>query len=453
VNAPRVFVQSYGCQMNKLDAEIALGVLEEAGYARVSDPAFADVVLIFTCSVRAHAEERVYSNAGKLKHLKRRRPDLVIGIMGCMAQREGKAILRRLPHVDFVCGTFDFPRVATLVEQARQRRGIVACGTERLPMPPRRLRTRPSRFQAYVAVMRGCDNFCSYCIVPYVRGREVSRQPAEVLEEVRRLVDDGVREVTLLGQNIDSYGKSFGRPHALADLLYELGKVAGLDRIRFITSHPRDISRPILEAMRDVPAVCEHLHMPAQSGSDRILALMNRGYTASRYREVVALAREVVPGIAIASDFIVGFPGESQEDFAMTAAMVREVRFQNCFVFKYSPRPGTRAAELPDDVPPEEKRRRNLALLAIQEEVSRRSHLEFIGRVVEVLVEGRSRRDPRRLSGRTRSNHIVVFEGETGSEACLVPVRIVSATPLTLVGERVLPGDEAPGGTPQVASR
>jgi len=437
MTAPRVFVQAYGCQMNKLDAELALGALQEAGYVQVPDVASADVILVFTCSVRAHAEDRVYSNVGKLKHLKRRRPEVVIAIMGCMAQREREAIFKRLPHVDLVCGTFDFPRVAELVAEARRGDRVVACSASGMVAAPRRPSSRSNRFQAYVAVMRGCDNFCSYCIVPYVRGREVSRPPRDVVDEVRRLVDDGVREVTLLGQNVDSYGKSFGRRYALADLLHELGKLSGLGRIRFVTSHPRDMGKPILEAMRDVPAVCEHLHMPAQSGSDRILARMNRGYTAARYREVVAQAREVVPGIAIASDFIVGFPGETEEDFLRTEAMVREVGFQNCFVFKYSPRPGTRAARLPDDVPSAEKRRRNLALLAIQEKVSREDHARFIGREVEVLVEGASKRDSRRLTGRTRTNHIVVFEGPAGCAGEFVRVRISGATALTLVGERV----------------
>jgi tRNA-2-methylthio-N6-dimethylallyladenosine synthase len=297
--------------------------------------------------------------------------------------------------------------------------------------------------------MRGCDNYCAYCVVPAVRGPEISRPVAEVVDEAERLADDGCREITLLGQNVNSYGKSFTPPaRALADLLARLDKVAGLARVRFVTSHPKDMSREILEAVRDLPTVCEHLHMPAQSGSDRVLAAMNRRYTARGYRDLVALARELVPGIAIASDFIVGFPGETAAEFDETAALVRDLRFQNSFVFKYSARPGTAAAKLPDDVPWEEKRRRNLALLEIQATINLEENRRFIGQEAEVLVEGPSRRDASRLTGRLRTNHIVVFEGpSTGLRADpetlageLVRVRVESATALTLAGRRTPDG-------------
>jgi tRNA-2-methylthio-N6-dimethylallyladenosine synthase len=446
----KVFIHAFGCQMNKLDAELALSALRHAGYEEAATPDEADVVLYNTCSVRAHAEERVYSNVGKLKSLKRRKPRLIIGILGCMAQKDGAKIFERLPHVDLVCGTREFPRIAELIEVSRRRADrVLACSEDAAVSEAREISVRPDRRRAFLGIMRGCDNYCAYCVVPYVRGPEISRPVAEVVDEAKRLADDGCREITLLGQNVNSYGKSFNPPMpALADLLARLDKIAGLARLRFVTSHPKDMSREILEAVRDLPTVCEHLHMPAQSGSDRVLAAMNRRYTARGYRNLVALARGIAPGIAIASDFIVGFPGETEAEFDETAALVRDLRFQNSFVFKYSTRPGTAAAKLADDVPWEEKRRRNLALLEIQAAVNLEENRKFIGQEVEVLVEGPSRRDASRLTGRLRTNQIVVFEGpSTGLRAGpetlageLVRVRVESATALTLAGTRTMDG-------------
>jgi tRNA-2-methylthio-N6-dimethylallyladenosine synthase len=431
--------------MNKLDAELALSALRRAGYEEAATPDEADVVLYNTCSVRAHAEERVYSNVGKLKSLKRRKPRLIIGILGCMAQKDGEKIFERLPHVDLVCGTREFPRIAELIEEARRADRVLACSEAAAVSEAREISVRPDRRRAFLGIMRGCDNYCAYCVVPYVRGPEISRPITEVVDEAHRLADDGCREITLLGQNVNSYGKSFDPPaHALADLLARLDRIAGLARVRFVTSHPKDMSREILEAVRDLPAVCEHLHMPAQSGSDRVLAAMNRSYTARGYRDLVALARELVPGIAIASDFIVGFPGETEAEFDETAALVRDLRFQNSFVFKYSTRPGTAAAKLADDVPWEEKRRRNLALLEIQSAVQLEENRKFIGQEVEVLVEGRSHRDASRLTGRLRTNQIVVFEGPEALAGELVRVRVESATPLTLAGSQAPAGDLRP---------
>ena len=435
---PTVFIHAYGCQMNKLDAELILSALAEAGYAATDDMSAADVILFCTCSVRRHAEERVFSNVGKLKLLKKLRPETVIGVLGCMAQRDPDEIRRRAPHVDIVCGTRAFPRIAEFVEAARRGEGpIVATDEDSVEMPHRNTALRPSRFQAFVSVMRGCDNFCAYCIVPYVRGREISRPMNEVVEEVRRLADDGVREVTLLGQNVNSYGKSLGRKGALADLLERVDAVDGIARIRFVTSQPKDMSRHILEAMAGLPTVCESVHMPAQSGCDRVLRAMRRGYTAQQYRDLVAEAREIIPGIAIAGDFIVGFPGETEPEFDQTAEFVRDVRFRNCFVFKYSTRPGTKAAELADDVALVEKKRRNNELLAIQERVSLEAHRGMIGREFEALVEGPSKKNPAMLTGRLRTDHIVHFPGRPSLAGRLVRVRVRDATPLTLSGEAV----------------
>ena len=433
----KVFIHAFGCQMNKLDAELALSALRRAGYEEAATPEEADVLLYNTCSVRAHAEERVYSNVGKLKSLKRRKPRLIIGILGCMAQKDGEKIFERLPHVDLVCGTREFPRIAELIEEARRADHVLACSEDLAVSEERSISVRPDRRRAFLGIMRGCDNYCSYCVVPYVRGPEISRPIEEVVDEAKRLADDGCREITLLGQNVNSYGKSFTpATNALAELLARLDKIAGLARVRFVTSHPKDMSREILEAVRDLPTVCEHLHMPAQSGSDRVLAAMNRKYTARSYRDLVALARELVPGIAIASDFIVGFPGETAAEFDETAALVREIRFQNSFVFKYSTRPGTAAAKLADDMPWEEKRRRNLALLEIQSAINLEENRKFIGQEVEVLAEGPSHRDASRLTGRLRTNQIAVFEGPETLAGELVRVRVESATALTLTGTR-----------------
>ena len=439
----KVFIHAFGCQMNKLDAELALGALRRAGYEEAATPEEADVLLYNTCSVRAHAEERVYSNVGKLKSLKRRNPRLIIGILGCMAQKEGAKIFERLPHVDLVCGTREFPRIAELIEVARRRaRHLLACNEDVPVSEAREISVRPNRRQAFLGIMRGCDNYCAYCVVPFVRGPEISRPIEEVVDEARRLADDGCREITLLGQNVNSYGKSFiPSRNALADLLARLDKITGLARVRFVTSHPKDMSREILEAVRDLPTVCEHLHMPAQSGSGRVLAAMNRRYTARGYRDLVALARELVPGIAVASDFIVGFPGETEAEFDETAALVRDLRFQNSFIFKYSTRPGTAAAKLADDVPWEEKRRRNIALLEIQAAVNLEENRKYIGQEVEVLVEGPSHRDASRLTGRFGPTGSSSSRGPKTLAGELLRVRIESATALTLAGKRAATSD------------
>jgi tRNA-2-methylthio-N6-dimethylallyladenosine synthase len=357
--------------------------------------------------------------------------------MGCMAQKEGRALLETFPHVSVVCGTRHFAELPELVQRARDG-GERIVATDDAPLSFDRIpAVRPEPYRAFVSVMRGCDSFCSYCIVPYVRGRQVSRPPDEIEDEVRRLVDDGCVEITLLGQNVDAY--SHGETD-LAALLRRIGPAPGLRRLRFVTSHPAWVSDGLLHAMAETPSVCEHLHAPAQSGSDRVLAAMNRGYTAGRYREMIASARRIVPGIEVASDFIVGFPGETDEDFAATASLLRDGAFNQAFIFKYSPRDGTRAARLPDDVPLAVKRQRNEELLAIQDEVSTARHEAKVGTTVEVLVEGPSKRDASRLTGRTRGNDIVVFPGpdtDVPRPGELADVRVTGSTALTLVGDLV----------------
>ncbi|MFO7898401.1 MAG: tRNA (N6-isopentenyl adenosine(37)-C2)-methylthiotransferase MiaB [Planctomycetota bacterium] len=430
---------TFGCQMNKLDSELAAGRFHQLGITTTPDPDRAGTIVINTCSVRKHAEDRALSNLGRFQAAKRRSPRLVLALMGCLAQKEGKRLLDRFPYLDVVCGTRQFTELPRLVARAR-REGERLAATDETPVSiERKPGLRPDRFRAFVSIMRGCDSFCSYCVVPYVRGRETSRPPDEVEAEARRLVGDGCVEITLLGQNVDAY-RHGGTD--LAGLLERLDGVAGLERLRFVTSHPKDISPRLLEAVAGLPSACEHLHMPAQSGSDRVLRAMNRGYTAGRYRELVAAARETVPGVEIASDFIVGFPGETDTDFEATVSLVRDCGFNQCFIFKYSPRPGTRAAAMEDDVPTPVKKERNQALLAVQEAVGARRNRAKEGQTVEVLVEGPSKRDASRLSGRTRGNDIVVFPAPEESAPAAgerVAVRITDSTPLTLMGRLARP--------------
>ncbi|HHT9146871.1 MAG TPA: tRNA (N6-isopentenyl adenosine(37)-C2)-methylthiotransferase MiaB [Candidatus Wunengus sp. YC61] len=431
-----VFFETFGCQMNKLDTELSLGLLQEEGYKIVDKVDEADVILFNTCSVRQHAEDKVYSHLGALKTLKKRQPEVIIGVLGCMAQKDGEAIFKRMPHVDLVCGTRMFSRLPEMLLKIRNHGShVLAIDEDQIVNVKRAVTYRPNFYQAFVTVMRGCDNYCSYCIVPYVRGREISRTIADIKEEVQPLVSNGCKEVTLLGQNINSYGKGLSGNVTLGDLLTELNAIEGLERIRFVTSHPADMSRDLIRTMSRLEKVCEYLHMPAQSGSDEVLKRMRRGYTAGYYREFVRYARELIPRLTVASDFIVGFPGETEDDFQETVRLMEDIRFQNCFIFKYSPRTGTKAAELKDDVPDETKRARNLKLLELQKKISLEENTKMIGKKVEVLVEGASKSDPNRLSGRTRQNHIVVFNGSQELVGKLVGVLIHEVTDLTLFGK------------------
>ncbi|HHT9137045.1 MAG TPA: tRNA (N6-isopentenyl adenosine(37)-C2)-methylthiotransferase MiaB [Candidatus Wunengus sp. YC60] len=431
-----VFFETFGCQMNKLDAELSLGLLQEEGYKIVDKVDEADVILFNTCSVRQHAEDKVYSHLGALKTLKKRHPEVIVGVLGCMAQKDGEAIFKRMPHVDLVCGTRMFSRLPEMLLKIRNHGShVLAIDEDQIVNVKRAVTYRPNFYQAFVTVMRGCDNYCSYCIVPYVRGREISRTIADVKEEVQSLVSNGCKEVTLLGQNINSYGKGLGGNVTLGDLLSELNDVEGLDRIRFVTSHPADISHDLIRTISHLEKVCEYLHMPAQSGSDEVLKRMRRGYTAGYYRDLISYTRELISHITVASDFIVGFPGETEEDFQKTVRLMEDIRFQNCFIFKYSPRTGTKAAELKDDVPDEIKRERNIKLLGLQKRISLEENTKMIGKEVDVLVEGASKSDPNRFSGRTRQNHIVVFNGSQELVGKLVDVVVHEVTDLTLFGK------------------
>lgn len=443
-NQPKVFIKTYGCQMNKLDSELSIGSLAKSGYAFAEEEKDADVILLNTCSIRDKAEHKVYSQLGSLRDQKEKSPELILGVLGCMAQNEGDRIFKRMPHVNLVCGTRMFSKLPELLEEINgTNKRIIAVDEDGEVSFERLVTQRQNRYNAFVSVMRGCDNYCSYCIVPYVRGREFSRPVTDIIDEVKRLADDGCKEVTLLGQNVNSYGKGLNGEVTLATLLRKLDPIEGIERIRFATSHPRDMTKEIIEAVGELPGVCEYLHMPAQSGSDKILKRMRRQYTSAYYRELIEMAKSLVPDIKIASDFIVGFPGETEGDFEDTVKLLNDVRCQNSFIFKYSPRTGTVAAEFPDDVQEETKKKRNHILLDLQKKISTEENRKIVGKSVEVLVEGTSKSDAGRLSGRTSQNQIVAFDLPEGSNQAgvsslmsgkLVNIDIVDSTDLTLFG-------------------
>jgi tRNA-2-methylthio-N6-dimethylallyladenosine synthase len=474
----RFYIETVGCQMNVLDSELVAAALLAAGYEPVDSPRQADTILFNTCSVRQHAEDKIYSALGRLKDVKQLRPDKVIGVIGCMAQKDQEQIFKRAPHVDLVVGPGQLAQLPALLDKIAAGRRPHGCGPQgcgpqgcgpqgcgpqievsldrkagkRTEIqesfarfdPQRAAAARPSRFQAMVRIMLGCDKFCTYCIVPSVRGPEQSRPADEIQAEVRQLVDQGCLEVTLLGQTVNSYKTvSGGRTVRLSDLLAQLDAVAGLRRLKFVTNYPRHMTGDLLEAVRDLKSVSPYLHVPAQSGSDRVLERMKRGYTVGEYRRMHDEIRRVVPHAAVTSDFIVGFCGETEDDFQATVRLVQDLRFKNSFIFKYSARPGTKAAELlADDVPEEVKRRRNNELLAIQNAISHEDSLPLIGRTLEILVEGPSKTSLKRaedgpvvqLTGRDACDRIVVFDGPRELVGRIVPVEITEANPFTLFG-------------------
>jgi len=438
---PRVFLETFGCQMNFLDSELVRGRLARGGFRFTDRREDADVVAFNTCAVRDHAEERVRARLHELRAWKRRRPDAIVAVLGCMAQREGEALLRRFPHVDILCGTREFGAIDRLLERVRAGEGPVVALGESEPMPDagRDLAQRPRRHSAFVTIQRGCDRACTFCVVPRTRGPEVERSMEEIEAEVRALAADGVVDVTLLGQIVNAYGRKSGGDASLARLLRRLDRVEGLLRLRFITSFPTLLTPDLMQAMRDGPRVASYLHLPVQSGANACLRRMARGYTADSYLRLVDRLREVVPGIEIATDLIVGFSGETDDEFRATIDLVRRVEFVQAFIFKYSQRPGTAAERhLPDDVPLAVKERRNQELLAVQGEIQLRRNRARIGTVESVLVEGPSPRNRALLTGRTSANRIVHFPGDPDRVGSLVPVRIRDATALSLAGDPVL---------------
>jgi len=398
--------------------------------ARAED---ADLFLINTCAIRRKSEEKVKSLLGSLRGLKKARPRLLIGVGGCVAQQEGKRLLAAAPHLDLVFGPRALPRLPELV--ARAGRGERPVDVELTTgMPEALCPTHPGRAQALVTIMQGCDNFCAFCVVPYVRGREESREPGAILREVAVFLAGGGLEVTLLGQNVNSYGRGLAEPVTFAQLLRSIAALPGLARLRFATSHPRDLSPELIALFGELPPLCEHLHLPVQSGSSRVLATMNRGYTREQYLERVAALRRACPDIALTTDLIVGFPGETDADFEDTLTLMQEAAFDGAYSFKYSPRPQTRAAGLPGQVSEEVKAARLARLQALQNELTLRSNSRLVGRVSEVLVEGASRRSPRELSGRLRTNQVVNFPGPPELAGRLATVELTEAHPHSLKG-------------------
>ena len=535
----KLYLETFGCQMNVLDSELVLGQLRAHGYEQVDDRLHADVILYNTCSVREHAEQKVWSRLGELRGEKKTKPHLVIGVIGCMAEREGPGIFKKYPHIDILCGPAELDKLPGLVHNAVVTKGgfrvqgsgfsdpdpdekgtgvffsdsvrsseFSKAGESDLNHEPRTLNpigrqvalmgaaTRRSSTlaaatdtlelldlsrsvsptddiaQAYVRITRGCNKYCTYCVVPYTRGPEVHRPPKNIIDEVKMLVDAGAKEVTLLGQTVNHYHyrpESGSGETTFADLLYMVHEsVPDLPRLRFVTSFPRDFTDAALQAMRDCPRICRYLHVPAQSASDRILRMMNRGYTSQQYYDFIARAKALMPDISLASDFIVGFPTETEEDHQKTLDLIRHCRFKNSFIFKYSPRPGTTAIDrFEDDVPEDVKRRRNNEMLAVQQQVSQESNRALIGKTVEVLVECESKlvsrqsktassfvqltlsnspfRDrpqgdspPHRttqLVGRTRGDQVVCFDGELSLKGEILEVQITDAQNLTLFGK------------------
>lgn len=431
----RAWIEAFGCQMNILDGEFVVGDLRRIGYGPAESAADADLVVFNTCSVRQHAEDKVWSRLGELAIRKRTDPSLIVAVMGCMAQREGESILRRAPAVDVVVGTrryADLARLVGEVESTGRRFVAVRDGREGFREPVRDVTVRDERHRGWVTVMRGCSHRCSYCVVPATRGRQFDRDEASVLEEVRRLAADGATEIFLLGQNINTWGRTLpGRP-TLDGLLRSVHEVPGVRRIRFLTSNPMDLETALLDAMGELPRVMPYLHFPAQHGSDGVLRRMYRGYTRQRYLELVAEARARVPGIEIATDLIVGFPGETEEEFADLLSLVEEARWTMAFVFKYSVRPGTAAAGLPDDVDEETKSRRHAAVMEAQERVERRRLASRVGTPVEVLVDGPSRRRPGRMAGRTEHHQLAVLPEGVGAPGEYVRGTVARATARTL---------------------
>ncbi len=441
VKARKTFkIITYGCQMNQRDSEMMADLLQEAGYEPVAQEEEAGVIILDTCCVREKAENKVYGKLGQIEGLKSSNPDLVIAVTGCMVQQPGVAekIRQQAPYVDLLLGTGNLQELPQLIEEIKaMHRPRVVVGEQEGPVVEDLPRRRARGAQAFVTITYGCNNFCTYCIVPYVRGRERSRRPENIIKEVKELVDQGVIEVTLLGQNVNSYGRDLENGINFAGLLERVNDVEGLKRIRYVTSHPRDFTPELVTTISQLDKVCEHVHLPVQAGSNRILELMHRGYTREHYLELVADLRRQIPGISLTTDLIVGFPGETEADFEDTLDLVARVQFDNAFTFMFSPRRGTEAAIMPGQLPTATKKERLKRLMELQNRISLAKNEALVGQEVEILVEGPSKTDPDQLSGRTRTNKLVIFPGDQSLTGRLVKVRLTRAQTWLLKGEMV----------------
>ena len=433
----KAFIGVYGCQMNISDAERMEGQLVTIGYERTENMEEADLILLNTCCVRETAEDKVYGKIGEIKHLKREKPSLIFGITGCMAQKEGDALIKRAPHIDFVLGTNKVHELTHVIQETAAAKGghvvDVLLGDTELPddVPVQ----RGGRLSAWVPIMYGCNNFCTYCIVPYVRGRERSRLPEDVVKEVEEAAAKGFKEVTLLGQNVNSYGKDHKKAD-FADLLQMVDKVRGIERVRYMTSHPKDLSDKVIETIKNSEHICEHFHLPVQYGSNKILKAMNRVYTVEQYRELVKKIRAAIPEASITTDLIVGFPGETEEDFAGMLSFIREIRYDAAYTFLYSKRSGTPAAVMEQQVDEACKKERLHKLMEVQNQISLENNEKLQGKSVEVMVEGPSRTDASVWTGRTRTNKIVLWDkGDWEKEGDLVQIRVTHPQTWVLKGE------------------
>ena len=435
----KVHLLTFGCQMNKYDSEMVAGLLNEKGAAFVEDQEDCDLLIMNTCSVRGHAEDRVYNRLHVLRERKRRQPEFMIAVMGCMAQKEGEHIAQKFPWVDLIVGTRMLDEFPRLLERVREgaRTPLLAIDQKPLVNFGETVPRRENPAMAFITITRGCNKRCTYCVVPYTRGAEVSRSMDDVVAEARRLVADGVREIMLLGQTIDTYGYDLGGDTNLWNLLRALYPIEGLKRIRFITSHPEECREELFSTMAELgDKVMPFIHMPPQSGSDRMLRRMKRGYKRERYLDVVRAARERCPEIEFCGDWIVGFCGETNEDFDESLSLMEEVRFQNSYVFKYSVREGTPAQKLEDDVPEDVKKERHARLSDLQEKISLEKNLSRIGQIEEVLIEGPSK-DPSRLTGRTRAHRLIHFAAPNHQGGDVVRVKVTEATAYSMLGDVV----------------
>ena len=451
INQPAYMILTWGCQMNEDDSQQMANLLEQMGYRQASDESDADIILLNSCSVRAKPEHKVMSKLGELRLLKEEKPGLIIGVCGCMAQREGEKLLKQAPFVDLLMGTAAIHELPQLIEQVQQgHRRVVA-----LDLPKRNGRSsgisHTSRaighvgLKMFVPVMYGCNNFCAYCVVPFARGPERSRSVEEVVSEINGLVSKGCREVTLVGQNVNSYQGAASRQQSavskshtdFAGLLEELNDIPGLERIRFITSHPKDLSDELIEAIAELPKVCERLHLPLQSGDDDILRRMGRGYTVEHYMALVDKLRERIPSIALTTDVMVGFPGETDEQFRNTLDTVQAIRYDSAFMFAFNLRPGTAAAEMDNQLDNPTKTRRLIELIAVQNDITLERNQEQIGKVLEVLAEGPSEKDSAKTTGYTRTNKTINFPTKDDLAGKIVKVRAEIAHPWGFTGELI----------------
>ncbi len=438
-NPKTFYIRTYGCQMNELDTEIMVGLLENRGLQRIQDENVADLLIFNTCSIRDLAERKVMGKLGKLGRSKQKKA--IIGVTGCMANAKKETLFHKLSHVDFVLGTNNIHDLGNVLDE------VISSGHQTIRTDDKFTfeldylsAKRNDKVKAFVSIIRGCDKFCTYCVVPYTRGPESSRSPDNIIEECKKLVDQGYKEVILLGQNVNSYGKDQPEWNCLFhDLLYRIDKETGIKRIRFMTSHPVDITKELMEALRDIPSMCDFVHFPLQAGSNRILRKMHRIYSLEQYLEKVRMLREIVPNVSLGTDIIVGFPTETEEEFMMTYNIMKEIEFSVAFLFAYSPRKGTPAMRWKDDIPEEVKQDRLQRLIAMQDEIYAKQRQEMLGETVEILVESRNSKDDSHLKGRTSSWKKVIFPGGDELIGTFQKVEVHSYSHQTLIGSHIKP--------------